>query len=201
MKIQLIFMASGFGRRFGSNKLTEPLFGRPLYSYGLSSLCQGAQAFFPLSGISCAVTVVTAHDDIAKACRAEHIDVVWNAQAAEGMAASIRAGVSAYPDQDVWGFFPADQPLLTGATISLFLRRFIASGAPVGCMHNGWRRCSPALFRASCREELLALSGDMGGRRLIQSGRAWICHPADTDELFDVDSRDDLEALLTRISI
>ncbi|MED9920156.1 MAG: NTP transferase domain-containing protein, partial [Megasphaera sp.] len=69
MKIRLIFMASGFGRRFGANKLAAPVAGRPLYAYGLKSLCQGAQAFFPLSGIDCAVTVVTAHDEIAAACR------------------------------------------------------------------------------------------------------------------------------------
>ena len=42
------------------------------------------------------------------------------------MAASIRIVVGTYPDRDVWGFFPADQPLLTGQTISLFLRQFIA---------------------------------------------------------------------------
>lgn len=120
MKIQLVLMASGFGRRFGGDKLSAVAAGRPLYSYGLTSLCQGAQAFLPLSGIDCSVTVVTAHNDIAEACRRKHIDVVWNHQALEGMAASIRIVVGTYPDRDVWGFFPADQPLLTGQTISLF---------------------------------------------------------------------------------
>lgn len=201
MKIQLILMASGFGRRFGGNKLSAVAAGRPLYSYGLTSLCQGAQAFLPLSGIDCSVSVVTAHDDIAEACRRKHIDVLWNPQALEGMAASIRIGVGTYPDRDVWGFFPADQPLLTGQTISLFLRQFIASGTAVGCMHNGERRCSPALFRASCKEELLALSGDVGGRRLIQSDHTWIYYPADEAELFDVDTRDDMAAVTTRLSI
>ena len=201
MKIRLIFMASGFGRRFGSNKLSAEVVGRPLYSYGLTSLCQGAQAFLPSSGIDCAVAVVTAHEDIAKACRDSQIDVLWNGQAEEGMAASIRAGVTAYPDCDVWGFFPADQPLLTGPTIASFLRQFIASGAAVGCMHNGERRCSPALFRAACREDLLGLSGDKGGRRLIQSDRSWIYYPADEAELFDVDTRDDLAAVTTLLSL
>ena len=117
------------------------------------------------------------------------------------MAASIRIGVGTYPDRDVWGFFPADQPLLTGQTISLFLRQFIASGTAVGCMHNGERRCSPAVFRASCKDELLALSGDVGGRHLIQSDHTWGCHPGDAAELFDVDTRDDMAAVTTRLSI
>ena len=201
MKIRLIFMASGFGRRFGGNKLMEPVAGYPLYSYGLKSLCQGAQAFFPLAGIDCAVTVVTAHVDIAEACRERNIDVVWNDQAAEGMAASIRAGVGAYPMCDTWGFFPADQPLLTESTIARFLQQFIASGADVGCMHNGRRRCSPALFRSSCRDELLGLSGDQGGRRLIRSPHTWVYRPLDPAELFDVDRKADAEAVIPLLSL
>ena len=201
MKIRLIFMASGFGRRFGANKLAAPVAGRPLYAYGLKSLCQGAQAFFPLSGIDCAVTVVTAHDEIAAACRQRHIDVVWNEQVLEGMAASIRAGVRAYPACDAWGFFPADQPLLTGPTISRFLQHFIASGGDVGCMHNGQRRCSPALFRSSCRDELLGLFGDQGGRRLIQSPHTWVYYPVNPVELFDVDRREDAAAVLPFLSL
>lgn len=47
MKIQLVLMASGFGRRFGSHKLEVLVHGRPLYTYGMKSLCQAAQAFLP----------------------------------------------------------------------------------------------------------------------------------------------------------
>ncbi len=60
MKIALILMASGFGRRFGGHKLETLVDGRPLYTYGMK-LCQAAQAFLPCSGIDCQVTVVTAH--------------------------------------------------------------------------------------------------------------------------------------------
>lgn len=76
MKIQLVLMASGFGRRFGSHKLEVFVHGRPLYTYGMKSLCQAAQAFLPSSGIDCQVTVVTAHDAIASACQAQGIDVL-----------------------------------------------------------------------------------------------------------------------------
>ena len=49
------------------------------------------------------------------------------------------------------------------------------------------RPCSALL-----RDELLALSGDVGGRRLIQSDHTWIYYPADEAELFDVDTRNDM---------
>ena len=110
MKIALILMASGFGRRFGGHKLEILVHGRPLYTYGMKSLCQAAQAFLPCSGIDCQVTVVTAHAAIASACRDQGIDVVWNDQAGEGMAASLRCAVEACHDAGAWAFFPADQP-------------------------------------------------------------------------------------------
>lgn len=191
MKIQLILMASGFGRRFGSNKLEALIHGHPLYTYGMKSLCQAAQAFLPYSGIDCQVTVVTAHAAIASSCRRQGIEVLWNRQADEGMAASLRCAVTAYPDADAWAFFPADQPLLTPATVTDFLRRFIASGALLGCMHNGERRCSPAVFRHVYGPALLALHGDTGGRQFLGSPAAWVYHPKMTNELFDMDCQDD----------
>ena len=162
MKIQLVLMASGFGRRFGSHKLEVLVHGRPLYTYGMKSRCQAAQAFLPSSGIDCQVTVVTAHDAIASACQAQGIDVIWNGQAGEGMA------VQAHSEADAWAFFPADQPLLTAETIADFLRQFLASGAAVGCMHNGERRCSPAVFRRPYGPGLLTLRGDTGGRQFLK---------------------------------
>ena len=38
MKIAFIYMASGFGRRFGENKLLIDFHGKPLYMHGLSCL-------------------------------------------------------------------------------------------------------------------------------------------------------------------
>lgn len=192
MKIALILMASGFGRRFGGHKLETLVHGRPLYTYGMKSLCQAAQAFLPCSGIDCQVTVVTAHAAIASACRDKGIDVVWNDQAGEGMAASLRCAVEACHDAGAWAFFPADQPLLTAETVTDFLRQFLASGAPLGCMHNGERRCSPAIFRRIYRPKLLRLHGDTGGRQFLRSPQTWVYRPKKTDELFDIDYQKDL---------
>ena len=47
MKIQLVLMASGFGRRFGGNKLSAVAAGRPLYSYGLPAV-SGGTGFFAI---------------------------------------------------------------------------------------------------------------------------------------------------------
>ena len=41
MHIALIYMASGFSRRFGGNKLLAPLAGKPLYRHGFDHLQDG----------------------------------------------------------------------------------------------------------------------------------------------------------------
>ena len=195
MKITLVLLASGFGRRFGSNKLTALLYGRPLYTYGMESLCRAAQAFLPSSGIDCQAVLVTGHKAIAAACESQNIPVIWNDQAREGMAASLRAAVTACGNADAWAFFPADQPLLRAATIADFLRHFLASGAAVGCMHNGERRCSPAIFRSSYKEQLLALHGDRGGRQFLRGKDTCVYRSAAQEELFDIDTERDFVIL------
>ena len=35
VQIAVIYMASGFGKRFGGNKLLEMIEGKPLFAYGL----------------------------------------------------------------------------------------------------------------------------------------------------------------------
>ena len=38
MKVSMIYMASGFGKRYGTNKLITEFRGEPLYLHGLLSL-------------------------------------------------------------------------------------------------------------------------------------------------------------------
>ena len=42
MKVSLIYMASGFGKRYGTNKLITEFQGEPLYLHGLLSLQKAA---------------------------------------------------------------------------------------------------------------------------------------------------------------
>ncbi|MDO4478279.1 MAG: nucleotidyltransferase family protein [Lachnospiraceae bacterium] len=121
MRFHAIMMASGFGHRFGSNKLLVPLEGKPLYRHVLDRLLSVAKTE-PLD-----ITVVTQYEaieqELAALCAAQgnptlrelcaaHGDparselcvaqddpvlplyVVHNGEAAEGQAASIRLGTA-----------------------------------------------------------------------------------------------------------
>ena len=43
MKVSMIYMASGFGKRHGTNKLITEFRGEPLYLHGLLSLQKAAK--------------------------------------------------------------------------------------------------------------------------------------------------------------
>ena len=61
----LIYLAAGSGRRFGGNKLLYPLEGRPLFSYGLETLCRAVEL-----RPECELTVVSRYPQILEAARA-----------------------------------------------------------------------------------------------------------------------------------
>ncbi|MCR6628635.1 MAG: nucleotidyltransferase family protein [Magnetospirillum sp.] len=85
----------------------------------------------------------------------------------EGMGWSIAAGVSATIGAGGWLILPGDMPLVSPATI-----RRVASAlakVPVVAPVHGGRRGHPVGFGPPCRGHLLALSGDLGARRVIQA--------------------------------
>lgn len=190
----LIYMASGRGKRFGSNKLLTHLQHKPLYQYGLDTLCAVGQVnHWPL-------LVVTAYGEIASWCRSRQIPVVMNEQADEGMAASLRIGIQHSSDAAAWAFFPADQPLLSQQSITQFLQGFCQSPYTLGAMSNGIHPMSPAVFSSRHKDELTAQRGDTGGRQILQQyqNSLYLYRPS-PDELLDIDTLEDKHICLSKM--
>lgn len=184
--VALIYMASGEGRRFGSNKLLAPLGNKLVYQYGLERLTAIGEK------IDAPVHVVTAHQEIVAWCERRHIPIAINREAAEGMAASLRLGIQHSPEAMYYAFFPADQPLLQQKSIETFIQGFLQSPYRVGAMYNGSRVMSPAIFHESYKAKLLALQGDSGGRAIVKQQRALWTYEPRSWELIDVDTPGDL---------
>lgn len=189
-----IYMASGIGRRFGSNKLLAPLGKRPLYQHGFSHLQAGArQVEAVCPSWQCRLVVVSAYDDVLSWCRRQGATAVRNEGHTEGMASSMRLGVAHASWADAWAFFAADQPFLAGETIAVFISSYIASGCSLGCAACGSRKGSPAVFGRPYKEELLALKGEAGGKEILQRhGHSLWTYEICRDELYDVDTARDL---------
>ncbi len=211
----IVIMASGEGKRFGSNKLLAPLSGKPLLQYILD-----ATGCFPLR------VVVTKHPAIADLCQTQDIPFVLHD--CPDRNDTIRLGVSYLEENhnrmdngSLAGilFCQGDQPLLSETTLQRFFREACkhkdavilqsrdASEAYEGdapCMHSETseadachmhskvRLGSPVYFSSHFFGALKTLPKGKGGRILIQSNPDKLFPvPVPSQELLDVDTPTD----------
>lgn len=194
-KISFIYMASGFGSRFGANKLLVPLEGKALYLHGLHCLRKAAGELRAADGYEVEIIVVSQYKEILESAKELGARSLYNSQSGEGIAASLRLGTGLAPeDTDIYMFFVADQPYMSPSTVVHFLRGFDRCGLGMGCVSFQGKNGNPAAFAARYKEELLRLRGDKGGRVIMRA------HPSDVwtmeaarHELKDIDERTDLE--------
>lgn len=191
MTLGIVFMASGFGRRFGSNKLLYPLGGKPLYTYALSNLINAINEL--KTDYKVKLAVVSQYDEILAEAEKRGALAVHNPDSGKGITASIKLGIKNLPESEHYAFFVADQPYLNAETTIKFIKSYLVSGKTIGCVTDGVTSGNPVIFNRIYLPELLALEGDKGGKQVV------LKHPEEvfyftvaSQELFDLDKPEDL---------
>ncbi|WP_293906789.1 NTP transferase domain-containing protein [Phenylobacterium sp.] len=187
--IAALVLAAGAGSRFGGGKLLAPFQGAPLLHAALA-----AARAAPVGSI----TVVTGADAALVAAAARAFDptirLVHAADHAEGMAASLRAGIASLDDDAAAAFvFLGDMPRVPHAVLAP-LAQAVAAGAAASAPVFQGRRGNPVVLARALFGEVAALTGDVGARPILQrlgAGLALVEAP-DDGVLFDVDARADL---------
>ena len=180
-------MASGFSRRFGEkNKLLCPVDGVPMVRRAFAAL---PPALFDRSA------VVSANGEILALAEQAGYLRVYNPDAAEGRAASIRLGLSRMADMDGVLFAVCDQPWLRRDSVERLLADFSAHPDRICSLSWKGERGSPAVFPRDLFPELLALTGDRGGGGVIRAhrDRLRLVEAYRSEELQDMDTPFDLE--------
>ncbi len=198
MKVSLIYMASGFGKRYGTNKLITEFQGEPLYLHGLLSL-QKAAKLLEEDKIQCKLFLISQYERVLSGSfdRVPEAERIFNEDSDQGITASLKLGTEvSRKDTDAFLYFVADQPCMRGETIAEFVRGFLKSGKGIGCVCAKGHRGSPNLFSRKYKTELLALEGDQGGRQIMQKHPEdiWMME-VDERELRDIDQPSDLRQL------
>ena len=138
MKLGCVIMASGEGKRFGSNKMLADIYGEPLIARTIDSVPQGFDA-----------VVSTRWPEVAQICEDKHCPCVLHD--GELRSDSVRAGLSWGVERNWKGclFLPGDQPLVSSDSFGAMVRAFDERGRkhPVRLACNG-EPSSPALFPA-----------------------------------------------------
>ena len=184
----IVILAAGSGSRFGGNKLTAPVKGRPLYEHTLEKM----QAFgaFP-------VYIVTGSEEIAGEAGERGMIPVKNTEPEKGIALSLRLGLEKALEKrpDLRGvlFSVCDQPGITVSTIGEIFRTAARHPGSIVCAGSGEKKGNPVCWDAVYFPELMKLSGDEGGRQIMKEHKERIrIVEADAEELKDIDRREDL---------
>ncbi len=183
-----IILAAGLGRRFGGDKLMAQFDGQPLYCRVMAAVpgeCRERTA------------VVSGDGRILAAAAAAGFLPVENHNPEEGISRSIRLGLERLEDCDGILFMVGDQPLLRQETAQRLLDTARDKpGSIIAPVRSDGRPGNPCFFPARFFPELMALTGDTGGRRVMKAHpEAVIPLPVNDRELADTDTPQALAAL------
>ena len=188
-----LILAAGRSTRMGAtHKLLADLGGRPVVAHVADAL---AAAGLPPP------VVVLGHRaaEVRAAFGSRPAIFVTAADFADGLAASLRAGVAAVPA--TWrGVLVClgDMPRVRPATLAALAAALVDEAGVAVPVHDG-KRGNPVGWGRAHFERLGALSGDIGGKALLADiGEAVVDVAVDDDGVFiDVDTPQALAALLT----
>lgn len=188
MKLGLIMLAAGNSRRFGSNKLLYEIDGMPMYRHVLLELDKVKEEL-KMQGHECEITVVTQYDEIAQDAGELGMRVLYNLHPDEGISSSLKIGLWVNRDMDACLFTVADQPWLRWETIFGLVGVFLREGKGIACVEHDGKTGNPCIFSKEYYGELMKLSGDVGGKRVIVAHRGDVAVMGVDDgwEMRDVD--------------
>lgn len=190
-----IVLAAGLSRRFRKNKLIESFRGKPLLQWIVEAALRSRLA---------SVNVVLGHEHeqvrsvLAALATDPRLTVTVNESFADGQSTSIAAGLASVPPGcDAAMFMVGDQPLIDRFVIDRLISGFVDSKAGICFPSLGGRRGNPVIFGSQFFLELRQLSGDNGGRIVIDR-HPEACVPltfSNAAPFRDIDRPDDLETL------
>lgn len=197
--IGIILLAAGNSRRFqGENKLLVKIGAKPLCAYSFESWKEAADRVK-----DCLVFVVGRDAKILTAAERMGFVPVKSPDSEKGISYSIQSGIYAaarkfpngFADTDRLVFSVSDQPFLQANTLIRFLNS--AKSSPYACLSLKGKPYNPVSFSPEAIPELLSLTGDQGGKKVLRThlGETLMVEVSSEEELKDVDFRKDLDDL------
>jgi molybdenum cofactor cytidylyltransferase len=190
--ISAVVLAAGQAQRLGQPKLFLPLRGKPVLQWVLESALDS-----DLDEIVCVTR------ELRSAQRQLNLSderLLWltNYAADRGQSTSVIAGLWATsPKSDGVMFLVGDQPLIPKELINALIKKFTSGSAWIVAPSFKNEPRNPVLFRRDLFFELLQLTGDRGGRALIDKHKKKTALVEWKDEIpfLDLDVHEDYERL------
>ena len=176
-----VILAAGSSSRMGGgrHKLMLSLDGRPVLARVMdASLSSRARPIVVVLGHQSAqvrsqIEQYTTYNDVA---------LIENAQYQQGMSSSLRKGIQTLLSNDYKNkqisyqvdsalILLGDQPLITPRIIDTLITLYRTTGKPIVAPLYKGKRGSPVLFDESLFPELIEVTGDEGGRTVLERHR------------------------------
>ncbi|HWO43198.1 MAG TPA: nucleotidyltransferase family protein [Candidatus Eisenbacteria bacterium] len=190
--ISAVVLAAGRGERMGAPKLLLPLGGKPVVQWVLET----ALSIHPREVICVARELQSVRQHVA--LDDERLWWLVNYAADRGQSTSVIAGLWAIdPRSEGALFLVGDQPLIRADLLEALIERFWKTGASIVAPTFKGEARNPVLFRRDLFPELLRLTGDRGGRFVIEKNKRKAEFVEWDDEIpfMDLDVREDYERL------
>jgi len=158
-----IILAAGAAQRMGRQKLLLDLKGKPVLQWVLEAALS--------SELDEVVCVVREANEIQQGISLKDDKLRWvtNEKASEGQNTSVIAGLKAInPQSEAALFLVGDQPLVKRDLIDGLIDLFRKTAALIVAPTFQGQTRNPVLFHKDLFPEFLKLTGDRGGRRLIE---------------------------------
>ena len=189
-----IILAAGEGKRMGKVKLTLPLGDKQLIEWVLQAV--------KLAPLDKYFLVVRPEDkEMIKTGEKWGAEIVLNAEYRSGMSSSIKKALHQISSEELEGFFVllGDQPLISSSLLYKMIRVFTPGKKEMIVPFYKDRQGNPVFFDGYWKDELMKLSGDVGGRVLIKAHPERIKRFKISDEsiLLDIDREEDYQKMKT----
>jgi len=186
--IAAVILAAGQSERLGRAKQLLTYRGRTLLRHVVDcALEAGCDPVFVVLGARA--------DEIKPQLENLQVELVTNEDWSEGIGSSVRTGVEAVanqrPETRAVLLLTCDQPRITPALVRQIGERFEAGGARIIACEYAGTVGVPALFDRALFPELLAVSGSIGAKPLLEAHAADVVRLPWPDGALDIDHPDD----------
>jgi len=190
--ISAVVLAAGRAQRMGEQKLFLPLRGKPVLQWVLETALA--------SDVHEVICVVRDLKSVRPGIRLVDERLFWlvNHAADRGQSTSVVAGLWATnPKSQGALFLVGDQPMVQRELTDSLIQCFKSSSALIIAPTFGGQPRNPVLFRRDLFPELLKLTGDRGGRVLLEKyvDKAELVEWHEEAPFIDIDVREDYERL------
>ncbi|ASG22870.1 NTP transferase domain-containing protein [Nitrospirillum viridazoti] len=190
--VTTLVLAAGSARRMGANKLLADYAGQPLVRHAVMAA---------LAANPGRVTVVLGHQatEVRAALRGLDVRFIEAVDHAQGLSASLKAGLAGVAGGTGVLVCLGDMPRVTADTHRRLLARFTAAaGRAIVVPVAEGRRGNPVLWPADLVPAMASITGDQGARSLLAIHADRVVEvPSDGGVHLDVDTPDALAALRT----